>query len=73
MVMEHVARSITEQGPHAIFLVCKFLSVCACRCGGIGALPIVQHASSASMQCGRRGVVVRLLDDTLPARDMNVE
>ena len=23
--------------------------------------------------CGRRGVVVRLLDDTLPARDMNVE
>ena len=24
-------------------------------------------------ECGRRGVVVRLLDDTLPARDMNVE
>ena len=29
--------------------------------------------SLSMLLCGRRGVVVRLLDDTLPARDMNVE
>ena len=31
------------------------------------------NGTQALCHCGRRGVVVRLLDDTLPAQDMNVE